>query len=164
MASREPGRPLVIVGHGLRARTIEGPLAPNEEPALTEIFARRYDCRACNAILVVVPRGVGRGYRYSLGGIAWALALWAYERATAASVRKRTSTAKRVGDATAPGWASLRRWTRCALALFGVGPGELGTMRERAARVVTFVAAQAPVAMGPVPIDAFSGAAFCRPR
>jgi hypothetical protein len=124
-------------------------------------MARRYRCRSCGAILVVVPSGVGRGYRYSLGAIAWALSLWAYERATAAQVRTRTSTAKTVGAASATRWASLRRWTRCALSLFGVAPGGGGTLRERAAVIAAFVAAQAPIATGRVPLDAFLGASFC---
>lgn len=153
-----------MVGHGLRVRTLEGPPSPGKAPLLTEILTRRYACRACDAILVVVPRDVARGYRYSLSAIAAALALWAYERMTAASVRARTSTAKVVGPASATRWASLRRWTRCALALFGVGPAEDGTMRERASRVAAFAASKAPLATGSVPWDAFFGAAFCQPR
>jgi hypothetical protein len=137
-------------------------LAPEGAPAATEILTRRYRCRACDAVVVVVPRGVGRRYRYSLGAIARALALWAYERLTAASVRARTSIAQRVGAASATRWASLSRWTRCSLTLFGVASADNGTMRERAVRVVTFVAAQTPISMGPVPIDAFYGASFCR--
>jgi hypothetical protein len=154
----------VIVGHGLRGRTVEGPLAPGEQPALTGVEARRYLCRACGAVLVVVPSGVSRGYRYSVGAIAWALSLWAYERATAARVRTRTSTAKTVGASSATRWASLQRWTRCALRLFGVGPSEVGTLRERAAVVAAYVAAQAPFATGRVPLDAFFGASFCGSR
>lgn len=162
--SREPGRALVIVGHGRRARTVEGPVAPGEPPALTAVEARRYLCRACGAILVVVPSGVGRGYRYSLGAIAWALSLWGCERATAAQVRARTSTQKTVGAASATRWASLRRWTRCALLLFGVTPRADGTLRERAAVIATFVAAQAPMTSGRVPLDAFFGASLCGSR
>jgi hypothetical protein len=153
----------VIVGHGLRARTLEGPLGPDEEPALTEILSRRYACRACDAILVVVPRGVGRCYRYSLSAIATALALWAYEGARAASVRAKTSTATTIGAASATRWPSLPRWTRSALALFGIEPTTLGTVRDRAARVAAYVAAHAPVSRGTVALDAFFGAAFCRP-
>jgi hypothetical protein len=115
-------------------------------------------------VIVVVPRGVGRGYRYSLAAIAWALALWAYERVPAAAVRACVSTAKQIGAASATCWASLRRWTRCALTLFGIPPREVGTIRERAARVAAFVAAHAPITTGPVTHDAFFGAAFCTPR
>ncbi|MBZ0116491.1 MAG: hypothetical protein K8H88_05845 [Sandaracinaceae bacterium] len=158
------GQPLVVVGHGLRERTLEGPLAPGGAPTLTGIFTRRYVCRACGAILVVVPRDVARAHRYSLSAIAAALALWAYERVSAASVRSRTSSAKTIGAASATRWASLPRWTRCALALFGFEPPTLGTMRERAARIASFVASHAPIATGSVPADAFYGAAFCPPR
>jgi hypothetical protein len=123
---------------------------------------RRYRCRACKAILVVVPRGIARSYRYSLGAIAWALALWAYEQLPAAAVRARTSTARYVGAAGAMRWASLRRWTRCASTLFGISPSAR-TLRQCAARVATFVSSRAPVASGAVPRDAFHGAAFCQP-
>lgn len=114
---------------------------------------------------MVLPRGVGRGYLYTLSAIAWALALWGSERATASKVRARTSTAKTVGAASSNRWASLPRWTRCALALFGVGAAcspEHGTLRERAAHIASFVAAHAPIATGRISVDAFYGAAFCR--
>jgi hypothetical protein len=155
------GSALVIVGHGLRVRTLEGPPAPGQAPALTEVVARRYRCRACHAILVVVPAGVSRGYRYGRSAMAWALSLWGYEHASAASVRAQTSTAKVVGASSATRWASLRRWTRCAPRLFGIAHREQGTLRERAAAVATFVAAHAPVSRGRVSLDAFFGAACC---
>lgn len=160
-ASREPGRALVIVGHGLRERTVEGPVTADAPPALTEVVTRRYRCRACEAVLVVQPAEVGRGYRYTLSAIAWALSLWGYARTTAAQVRARTSAQRTLGACSAGRWASLSRWTRCALALFGIAPGESGTLRERATKVAAFVAAHAPVASGRVPVDAFYGAAFC---
>lgn len=160
-ASRPAGSALVIVGHGQRVRTVEGPPAPGQAPALTEVVTRRYRCRACHAILVVVPAGVSRGYRYGRSAIAWALSLWGYEHVPAASVRAQTSTAKIVGASAVTRWASLRRWTRCALSLFGIATGEQGTLRERAAAVATFVAAHAPISWGRVSLDAFFGAAFC---
>ena len=64
----------------------------------------------------------------------------------------RTSTAKVVGAASATRWASLRR---CVLALFGVAPSEVGTLRERAARIASFCASHALSATGSVPVDAF---------
>lgn len=154
----------MIVGHGLRARTVEGPLGPGEPPAQTEVVARRYLCRACGAVLVVVPRGVGRGYRYSLSAIAWALSLWSHAHATAAQVRARTSTQTTVGAASATCWASLRRWTRCALSLFGHASRAGGTLRERAAVISSFVASHSPLAQGPVLLDAFFGASYCAAR
>jgi len=160
-ASRPEGRALVIVGHGLRARTIEGPLAPRQPPTLTEVVARRYACLSCDAILIVLPTGIARGFRYSRSAIGWALALWGYEHAAAASVRAQTSTASVVGASSATRWASLRRWTRCSLLLFGIEPGEHGTLRERASRISTFVAAHALLSHGAVSLDAFFGAAYC---
>ena len=44
------------------------------------VLARRYRCTACGAVLVVVPRGVGRSLRYTLEAIAYALSLWGYAR------------------------------------------------------------------------------------
>lgn len=163
VASREPGRPLQIVGHGLRHRGLEGPRSAGAAPEATEIAVRRYRCRACKAVIVVLPRGVARGYRYSLSAIAWALALWAYQQLPAAAVRARTSTAKCVGATGATRWASLRRWTRCAVRLFGTA-ASARTLRACAARVAAFVAAHAPITSGSVPTDAFHGAAFCEPR
>lgn len=113
--------------------------------------------------MVVLPRGVARGYRYSLSAIAWALALWAYQQLPAAAVRARTSTAKYVGATGATRWTSLHRWTRCAASLFGIAASGR-TMRARAARVAAFVAAHAPITRGSVPTDAFHGAAFCESR
>jgi hypothetical protein len=129
-----------------------------------DIRSRRYRCRACGAVLVVVPRGVARCYRYSLAAIAWALALWGNQRLHESEVRLRTSTAKHVGAAGATRWASLRRWTRRAAVLFGAPPAWFQTLRTGAARVSTFIAAHAPITLGPVPVDAFHGAAFCQPR
>lgn len=131
---------------------------------MTDVIGRRYACRACGAIVVVVPRGVARGHRYSLSAIAAALAWWAYDRVQAASVRERTSTAKTIGPASASRWASLARWTRCAMSLFGCELAATGTLRERAARIATLIATHAPITRGAVALDAFYGAAFCRPR
>lgn len=162
--SREPGKPLVIVGHGQRSRSVEGPPAPDEPPAAVDVRSRRYRCRACGAVLVVVPRGIARCYRYALTAIAWALALWGSERRREPEVRLRTSTAKSVGPASATRWASLRRWTLRADVLFGATLKRSGTLRACAASIATFAAAHAPVLAGPVPVDAFHGAAFCQPR
>lgn len=160
--SRVPGKALVIVGHGLRERGVEGPLVPGEEPVALVILARRYACRGCDAILVVVPRGVGRGTRYSLSAIAQGLALWGYARWTAAKSREATSAARARGFTSPDQWSSLRRWTACATALFGA-PAASGALRERAAKIAAWLASHAPLAIGVVPTDAFFGAAFVHP-
>lgn len=164
-ASRELGRPLAIVGHGLRARKVEGPHEPGEDATDVEILCRRYQCTACDAILVVVPRGVGRTLRYSLHAIAYALALWGYVRATAAQARAATSAAKARGFTSPEQWSSLRRWTSGAKSIFGSSaPSTTGSLRERAARLATWLASHAPLASGHVPRDAFFGGRFVHAR
>ena len=159
-ASREPGRPVGIVGHGLRTRVVEGPVAVDEAPVFTEIRARRYGCKACGAILIVLPRGVGRGYRFALAAIALGLALWA-SGVPSATVRSKVSTSKMVGASSAARWASLRRWVQCAAALFGAVVDAGGTLRERAGRIAAWVASKALVPVGPIALDAFAGAPYC---
>lgn len=164
-ASREPGRTLGIVGHGLRGREVEGPDEPGEVPVSAMIFARRYRCLACGAVLVVVPRGVGRALRYTLEAIGYALALWGYTRATAETARQAVSTAKARGFSAPERWSSVRRWASGAARIFGSGtPSARGTLRDRAARVVTWLAAQAPLPTGAVPRDAFFGGRFVHAR
>jgi hypothetical protein len=126
-------------------------------------MTRRYACLACDAILVVVPRGVGRGARYSLPAIASALALWGYARSPAAAVRAATSAARARGFASPEQWSSLRRWSACALALFGA-PTATGTLRERAAKIAAWLASHAPLPCGVVPADAFFGSRFVHAR
>ena len=82
-ASREPGKSLRVVGHGLRGRDVEGPEEPEAGPASRTVLARRYRCLGCGAVLVVVPRGVARTLRYTLDAIGYALALWGYAQRTA---------------------------------------------------------------------------------
>lgn len=161
-ASRVPGKALVVVGHGLRGRGVEGPSAPGEEPVTLELLARRYACRACDAILVVLPRGVARGARYSLPAIAQALALWGYARWSAARSRAATSAARARGFSAPDQWSALRRWTARATALFGA-PAAAGSLRERAAKIAAWLASHAPLGIGVVPTDAFFGASFVRP-
>jgi len=164
-AGCELGRPLTIVGHGLRARGVEGPLEPGEDPLDVEILCRRYQCTACDAILVVVPRGIGRALRYSLSAIAYALGLWGYARATAAQARAATSSAKARGFSSPEQWSSLRRWTAGAKSIFGASaPTTTGSLRERAARLATWLASHALLPSGQVPRDAFFGGRFVHAR
>jgi hypothetical protein len=153
------GAPLVIVGHGLRERGVDGPADPGDEPASIDLAVRRYRCRACDAVLVVVPRGVGRSVRYSLSAIAFALALWGYARRSASATRAATSPAQARGFASPEQWSSLRRWTACASALFGA-PTATGTLRERASKIAAWLASYAPLPTGSVPRDAFFGGRF----
>ncbi len=164
-SSREPGKPLSIVGHGLRERGIEGPGAPGAPPADTRIMCRRYVCLACGAILVVVPSGVGRAVHYSLEAIAHALALWGHAGAKAAEARAAVSTATARGPAAPERWSSLRRWVERASIVFGAAaPVIAGTIRERAARLATWLASFAPIPTTRVVVDAFFGGRFVHAR
>ena len=145
--------------------TFEGPAGPGEAPASTTVVARRYRCRVCGAVLVVVPRGVGRALRYTLDAIGYALALWGYARTTAERTRRAVSTAKARGISAPEKWSSLRRWTVSAARIFGSGtPSAGGTLRDRAARLASWLASQAPLPTGAVPKDAFFGGRFVHAR
>lgn len=116
-------------------------------------------------MLVVVPRGVARGLRYTLDAIGYALALWGYARATAEQARQAVSAAKARGVSAPERWTSVRRWAARATRIFGAGTPPLdGTLRDRAARVATWLASQAPLPTGAVSRDAFFGGRFVHAR
>jgi len=164
-ASREPGRSLTVVGHGLRSRDVEGPDEPDCAPGSTTVLTRRYRCLGCGAVLVVVPRGVARGLRYTIDAIGYALALWGYARATAERARQAVSVAKARGVSAPERWASVRRWASGPARVFGPGtPITGGVLRDRAARVATWLASRAPLPTGVVPRDAFFGGRFVHAR
>lgn len=144
---------------------MEGPPEPEQAPCSTEVQARRYRCTGCGAVLVVVPQGVGRARRYTLGAIAYALSLWGYARVTAERTRQAVSTAKARGHSGPEQWSSLRRWVSEATRIFGPStPSSGGTLRERASRLAAWLAARAPLPTGRVPRDAFLGGHFIHAR
>lgn len=155
----------MIVGHGLRSRDVEGPSEPGEAPASTVVVARRYRCRSCGAVLVVVPRGVGRALRYTLDAIGYALALWGHAQVTGERARRAVSTAKARGLSAPEQWSSLRRWAARGARVFGAGmPESSGTLRDQARRLASWLASQAPLPTGAVPRDAFFGGRFVHAR
>lgn len=151
----------MVHGHGKRERLVRGPLLPDGRPEEVAIQGRRYRCRCCGAVLLVVPRGVLPRCLFSASAIALALALWALHKVPARRVRQVVSPWARVGAAAASGWASLRRWVRQAPRLFsGVRPCPDGwTARQRAERIVTTLSARAPAATGQLLGRVFVGAA-----
>jgi len=115
--------------------------------------------------MVVVPRGVGQGLRFTLDAIGYALALWGYARATAEQVRRAVSAGKARGLSSPKQWSSLRRWASRAARIFTSGaPSASGTLRERAAQVATWLTSRAPLPTGAVPRDAFFGGRFAHAR
>ena len=164
-ASREPGKSLRVVGHGLRGRDVEGPEEPEAGPASRTVLARRYRCLGCGAVLVVVPRGVARALRYTLDAIGYALALWGYAQRTAEQVRRAVSAATARGLSAPSQWSSLRRWAARGARIFGAGaPSTSGMLRDRAGQVATWLTSRAPLPTGQVPRDAFFGGRFIHAR
>lgn len=155
----------MLHGHGLRVRDQWGPPDATAPPVVGEVVGRRYQCQLCDAVLLVLPRGVLRRRLYSAAALALALALWGADELTPAKVRARVSPLRIVGATAARGWASLRRWAKAVRtgALFGSVRGNcVGTrLREVAARAATTLAAYAPSCADALPIStrAFLGAA-----
>ncbi len=164
-ASREPGKRLRVVGHGVRSRDLEGPEEPEAVPGSRTVLARRYRCLGCGAVLVVVPRGVARSLRYTLDAIGYALALWGYAEKTAEQVRRAVSAATARGLSAPSRWSSLRRWAARGAQIFGSdSPSTTGTLRGRAGQVATWLTSRAPLSTGQVPRDAFFGGRFVHAR
>lgn len=93
-----------------RAAGVGGPATAEGALALTTIRARRYECQACGACMVVVPSDVLPGRLYGGPAIALALTLWAIVGMTSAAVRARVSPFSIIGATAAVGWTTLRRW------------------------------------------------------
>lgn len=110
-ASRPPGRGLGLWGHGLKERQQRGPMAPGSQPLTVVMRVRRYLCRSCAAVVIVVPQGVIARRLFSGPAIGMAVALFGFGT-SAIEVRRQVSPWATVGATAAAGWASLRRWGR----------------------------------------------------
>jgi hypothetical protein len=151
-------------GHGLRGRQVRGPLAFGADPGLVTIDGRRYQCQACDAVVIVEPRTVLRYRHFSGSAIALALALFGVEGASAVEVRRRVSPWRTVGHAACRGWLTLHRWidvARQGLLLPAVRHRAAGDDRRVAARVARAVASRAPPPWdASIAARAFAGAAL----
>lgn len=120
---------------------------------MVEVAARRFLCRGCGAVLLVVPRGMMPRRHYSASAIALALALLGLLGLSLSEIRRRISPWQIVEEAAATSWPTLRRWVKAARRgkLFGAvrpSPAHF-TMREVAERAAATIAACAPLAPGP---------------
>lgn len=134
-------------GHGLRASQVRGPLAFGEEPGLVTVEGRRYQCRVCEAVIIVEPRSVLRYRHLSASAIAMALALFGVEGTSAAQVRRRVSPWRSVGHAAYRGWVTLHRWidvARESRLLPAMRHRAAGDDRGLASRIARAVASRAP--------------------
>ena len=163
-ASRPVGRALQIWGHGLRDRQQRGPLSASSAPVEITIRVRRYVCRACGAVLVVVPQGVLAGRLFLAAAIGFALALFGARKLPMSEVRRRVSPWQRVGASAFGSWLSLRRWVgairaRRLFASVRASPSGF-TAREVAARAAQTLAALAPPSLAAAEIEprVFAGA------
>ena len=107
----EDGR-IILHGHGLRTRTLRGPLEPGGEPCEVEVLVRRYQCQRCKVVMTVGPRGL-TSRRYLSMVIILALWLWSARAWLDASVRGRVCPVPASGYAARPErWSTLRRWAK----------------------------------------------------
>jgi hypothetical protein len=139
----------VIVGHGLREREIIGPVGHEASgDSIIMILLRRYRCRACAAVLTVVPRGILHRRRYTAFAIAWALALFGLLAMRVTDVRERITDWRAKPETTNLAWAALTRWARAVRdrRLFpGIPrPPAASTLRRVAARAAMALAGESP--------------------
>jgi hypothetical protein len=125
---------------------------------LVEIVARRYRCRACAAIVLVVPRGLIARRLFAAGAIALAFALFGIERLPLPRVRAAVNPWRRIGATAAAGWLAVRRWVR-AVRQHRLFPGVRLGPADRTARHVAARTAHTLGARGPVAVHAASVAA-----
>src|SRR5690606_27099938 len=137
-AAREPGRPLAVIGHGVRERQVRGPAAPGERPGVSVILVRRFLCLVCKAVMTVVPKAVLAGRLFSGPAILLGLFLWGVGAQSQEKVRAAINPWSGLGSR---GWRALNRWTRAAVsrALWASQPPSSGTgvsVRQMARAVV----------------------------
>ena len=161
--SRPVGHPLGLVGHGTRERQVRGPLAAGASVTQTVIRVRRYRCRACGAVITVVPRGVAQGRHFGAGAIGLALHGWGLEHRSLDEVRQLVGGL----DVERRGWPAARRWVDAVQAghLFGgrIRPCPPGWPRVRIAEraATTLLGLGRPVAdSADLEVHLFAGAAL----
>lgn len=159
VGSRPVGGCLQVVGHGLRDRQLRGCLDADDAPASITIQARRYRCRACGAVITVVPLGIAARRHFGAGTLGLAVALFGHG-CRARQIRNRLGG---LGAPEVHGWVTLRRWTvalaRGAL-LPRLGPLLVEAPRARAARAAAIIATYAPPSLSSTGFapQAFEGA------
>jgi hypothetical protein len=159
-ASRPAGGHLVLHGHGVRERQCWGPEEIGASAKADAIKARRYRCRSCRTVIIVVPGEIAFRRRYTASVIALAMALYGVARESAASIRAKLCPWRILG-AAATGWVTLGRWVKA------VGEGRMWrcvrpcpssfSSRQVAERGATAVATYWPA---PSPSLALESAAF----
>lgn len=150
-ASRPVGERLRLWGHGVRRRQVRGPLTVDGSPALVDVAARRYRCRSCAALVLVVPSGLVARRLFTASAIGLALALFGLERMPLPRGRTAVSPWTTIGATAAAGWLSVRRWIRAVrdrrlFARLHLGGTAQQTAHQIAARVARALSALGPSA------------------
>lgn len=147
----------MIIGHGLRDRQVRGPLEHNDPPRTRVVRVRRYLCRRCDAVLVVLPRGVVARRHFAAAAIAWAFALVGLLGRTQSVAWAAVSA---WGEPRST-WITLRRWAsavvdgRLFAGVRGIARG--APLTQIAARVATVIRSMSPL-RGGVAEEVFAGA------
>jgi hypothetical protein len=115
---------------------------------IVDVEARRYRCRSCDAVVLVVPCGLVARRLFSASAIGMALALFGIERMSLPRVRAAVSPWTKVGATAAAGWLSVRRWVRAVRERRLFAQVHLG-IGKRTARQVAERVAWALSALGP---------------
>ena len=150
-ASRRPGAPRQLHGHGCRSRQVRGPLSVDGEPRIWVIDVRRYRCSRCQKTCTVVPRGVLMRRYYSASAVALAMALYGVEHLSSVETRARVCAWRSTGPGHSSVWSTLKRWLRAVreerlFAFVRACPSEWSN-RKVAERVATTLGAMAPPGM-----------------
>ena len=140
-----------------------GPLRSDEAPQARVVFARRFRCRRCGAVITVVPDAVAPRRRYAAPAIALALTLFGVAGRAAKDVQARVGVG---GDQGLDDrrWRMLDRWPVAILTgeLFervrAPAPEERSTKRSAAAFISHHLAALSRLIVGPVDMLAMDGA------
>ena len=156
------GGPLGLHGHGVRERTVLGPVRLCDGPATHRVLGRRYACQRCGAVVVVVPAAVLPRVRYGAVAIALSLGLWSSAGDPGWRVREQVSPLGSAGNERLHGWRCLRRWARRASGIWRTvraGPA-VAAARAAALEITRQLAARAPMPTGQLVHDACQGALF----
>lgn len=158
-ASRPPGAPLVVIGHGQRDRQVRGPAEVTSEPEIRTILVRRYRCLRCGGITTVLPRGLCARRHYSASAIGLSLCLFGLLRLSLRETRRRVCPWRVLSE----GWTTLSGWIRA------IGEGRLLSrvrpcppgfpLRKQAERAAATLCALAS-GPGALEVQAFEGAAL----
>ena len=116
------------------------------------IQIRRYVCRSCKAILMVVPRGIARCKHYAATAIAFALGLFGLDGWPQSAVRQAISSWRITSGQNHSTWVTLRRWI-AAVADGALWPSLPRVDSSSPARQVAERAAMALSAMAPLPLQ-----------